>query len=247
MATRGARRGAYSAGVRRRRTARMNYRTVARTRGVYGSGEMKYFDSQRSATAIPANATWADTEFPPDEGTPNTIFCPTQGTAINQRIGRKAKVFKIKIRGTIRIASQTNQTTPDSGVAIRLALVQDTQTNASQAQGEDIFTPRTTNMQTVHSFQNVDCFGRFKVLKDKTITMQNPNLSFDGTNIEQQGLLRTFKMNLTFKKPITITFNAANGGTISDIVNDSWSLYALADNTQLAPTIEYVSRVSFKE
>ena len=34
--------------------ARIGYRTVPRTMGPYAAGEMKYFDSERSATALVA-------------------------------------------------------------------------------------------------------------------------------------------------------------------------------------------------
>ena len=99
----------------------------------------------------------------------------------------------------------------------------------------------------IHSFQSLANLGRFKVLKDKTFTMQNPNSSYDGTNIEQQGLKRTFKFVIKFAKPVTVSFNAVNGGTISDIVDNSWCIYATAASSQLSPTMEYTGRAYYKE
>lgn len=242
---------------RRRRyvkPARRGYTTVARSRGVYAAGEMKYLDTERSATAIPANATWQGTEFPPntlmsDAYTPNTICVPVVGSAINQRIGREVKVHKIAVTGTVVVAVQGDQTAGDAAAQIRIALVQDTQTNAAQAQGEQIFQPpvNASAVASVNAFQSLENLGRFRVLKDKRFIMQNPNVAYDGTNIEQQGLIRGFKFVYKPKKPISVRFNSTNGGTIADIVDHSWCVYAVCASTALAPTIQYQARCYYKE
>lgn len=228
---------------------RRGYSTVPRTRGVYSRGEMKYFDTERSSTALTAAAAWAGTEFPPNVGTPTTLCVPTVGAAINQRIGRGIFVYKIKVRGQINVANLTNQTAGLSAANVRLLLVQDMQTNAAQAQGEDIMTAPTgaTALLAVGSYQSLANFGRFKVLKDKTIMLQNPNAAFDGTNIEVFGIQKPFKFNIRFRKPVCVRFNATNGGTIADIVDNSWCIYANCSNIGLAPTITYQARVCYKE
>lgn len=237
------------AAKRRRMRRRKGYSTVARTRGVYARGEMKYFDTERSATAITATADWSTAAAPPNVGTPTTLLCPTVGSAIDQRIGREVKIHKIKIRGTIQTAAQANQTAGDEASFIRLILAQDMQTNAAQATGSQIFTTPTTAtaIQACTSFQNLANFGRFRVWKDKNIVLQNPNFGYDGTNLEQQGMIRPFKMNLVFKKPVSVRFNATNGGTIADIVDNSFCVYANTSSTALAPTLNYSARVCYKE
>ena len=72
-------------------------------------------------------------------------------------------------------------------------------------------------------------------------------MTYDGTNVEQAGLSKPFKFNITFKKPINVRFNNTNGGTIADIVDNSLHLIALTDNDNLAPAISYYSRVDYKE
>lgn len=228
---------------------RTGYSTVARTRGVYSRGEMKYFDTERSATALTAAAAWAGTEFPPNVGTPTSLCIPTVGAAINQRIGRAVHVYKIKVRGQINIPNLANQTAGLSAANVRLLLVQDMQTNGAQAQGEDIMTAPTgaTAILAVDTYQSLANFGRFRVLKDKTIMLQNPNAAYDGTNIEVFGLQKPFKFNIRFKRPVCVRFNATNGGTIADIVDNSWCIYANCSNIGLAPTISYAARVCYKE
>lgn len=227
------------------------YTTVARTRGYYGSpGEMKYFDTECNESVLGAGtSSWASTEEQPNVGTRNTFFCPAPGSAFNQRLGRECKVHKIKIRGFITIPKETDQTTASDAFAIRYIFLQDTQTNASQVQGESVMAdPATATQEMVNtSFQSTVNFGRFKILKDKTITVRDRHTVFDGTNIENNEIKIPFKIFINFKKPVSVRFNAVNGETIADIVDNSWTLLMHYCGSGNAPTITYNSRVCYKE
>ncbi len=228
---------------------RKGYRTVPRSTGVYGSGDMKYFDTEHSATAIPASADWTGTTFAPNVGTPTTMVNPVTGSGISNRIGREIVLYKLKIRGLINVPAQVNQTAGDGGSLIRMALVQDMQTNFTQAVGPDIFRAPTTAsaLMVPLSYQSLANFGKFKVLKDKTFKLQNPNISWDGTNMEQQGLDHHVKFNVRFPGGLKINFNATNGGTISDIINHSFCIYATCSSVALIPNFSYQARACFKE
>jgi hypothetical protein len=231
--------------------ARKGYSTVPRTRGVYAKGEMKYFDSEMDYT-VSASTDWTATEADPT-ATPvaaiNTLFCPTQGAAINQRIGRECFVKKIKINGVVTVATQTNQTAADIAGTLRLILFQDTQTNASQAQGEQLMTAPVGNTAILanSSFQSLNNFGRFKVLKDKRWALAHSEIVYDGTNVEQSGFHIPFKFVVNYPKGVPVRFNATNGGTIADIVDNSWHLLAQATEISLAPHVQYQCRVCFRE
>ena len=86
--------------------ARRGYGTVARTRGVYGSGETKYFDSERTTILLLQSNNWVATEFVPTGI--DCLFAPAEGASIDERIGREVRVQKIKIRGTITTDIFTN-------------------------------------------------------------------------------------------------------------------------------------------
>lgn len=233
--------------MKRARTNRKGFSSVARTRGAAVTGEMKYFESLLSASALTASVDWTGTEH--DPATLLTLFDPIVGAGVNQRIGKSVKVLKIKIKGIIASAPQIDQTAADGGSMIRMLLVQDMQTNSAQCQGEQVMAaPGTATSNLVNqSFQNIDNFGRFRVLKDITTNLQNPNMSYDGTNMEQAGLIRSFKMTAIFKNPVIVRFNATNGGTIADIVDNSFHFIAQTSNIALAPTISYNCRVCYKE
>lgn len=240
-----------------KKKGRKGYPTVARTRGVYGEGEMKYFDTERAAITVPSSATWTSTVLDPNttqEAVPVAnpgIFTPIQGSAINQRIGRKAKVFKIKVRGMLFALSQTAQTVGDNPSEVRLLFVQDNQTNSAAMTGAQLMsTPTTaTTDQVIHVFQSTANFGRFRVLKDKLFSVQNPNMAGEiaAANVIANGLARPFKMNFRFKKGIEVTFNATNGGTIADIVNTSWHIVANASANTMGLGLTYNARVCYKE
>jgi len=241
---------------KRRRTrtptqrGRPGFRVVQRTPGPYGMGEMKYFDCAHSSTALVAtSANWASTEIDPNVGTPNTLFCPTQGSALNQRKAQQATVYKIKIRGVINFGTQAAQTTADGASAIRLVLVEDEQTNGTASNGEDIMTAGSAAnaFLTNNTFQNVDNFGRYRVLRDKRIVLQNPTTGqASASTFVHYGMTRPFKMNINYPQGKKVRFNSTNGGTITDIVDHSWLLLAHATDISLAPNIIYEARVSFK-
>ncbi len=237
-------------GPRRRLTygPRRGYATVARTRGWAGvKSEMKYFDTFLAETTMPNSADWTGTEIDPATF---LNFCnPVKGTGINERIGRHIRIHGIKIRGIIRAAPQANVTATDASTQVRLSLVLDTQTNAAQMQGEQVFEApgAASSRNCVQTFMSLDNLGRFRVLKDKFISFGNPNISWDGTNMEQNGVLRPFKIFHKFRVPIDVHFNATDGGTIADIVDNSLHLLANESDATLAAGILYEARVSYKD
>lgn len=221
------------------------YQTVPRTRGVYARGEMKYFDQSRTV-ALAAGTDWTDSELDPT--TVNTLFCPQSGPAIDQRIGQKVFVRKIALKGTVVWVPQTNQTDADTEPHIRFALVQDTQTNSTQMQGEDVFTSHAANAYTVMgAFQNINNFGRFKVLKEKISRCPTLSTCWDGTNIEQNGCTVPFKITYNFKKPICVKFNSTNGGTVADIVDNSFHLIGRVSSTDVTASLYYNVRTYYTE
>lgn len=225
---------------------RAGYSTVARTRGVYGQGEMKYYDTELAPAAIASNGTWNATML--DPSVLNTLFVPTVGAAINQRIGKSAEVYKIKIRGLVG-ATPDNDTSVNKGCCVRLALVEDMQTNGTQMTGAGLYSiPVTSDAELAStSFQNINNFGRFRVLKDKLYTLNDPNMAGDTSAFVRNGMVRAFKWTIKFSTPRKVRFNATNGGTIADIVDNSWHIVGLASDAGLSPYLTYQCRVCYKE
>lgn len=204
--------------------------------------ERKYFDAEYS-TALPALTTgWAGGEA--DPSTLNTLFAPSLGTDFNNRVGRKVQVLSLKIRGRIIIAPQADQTAADTVATCRIIVVHDQQTNATQLNAEDVILSGAGS-EALSMYQNPAFFGRFRVLKDKRYVLQNPNMTYDGTNIEQAGLSKLFQFTIKFRKPVIVHYNSTNGGTIADVVDNSFHIIAGAAATALAPILAYKVRTTF--
>lgn len=205
--------------------------------------ERKYFDSEVSATTIPTTAQYF-TGCELDPATLNTIFAPVIGDDFFNRQGRKVQVISIKIRGEVQVGAQSNQTVQDQCSLIRLALVMDKQTNGVQLNSEDVFQGNVNVGAGYLSFQNAAFFGRFKVLKDKFIALRPPVSVYDGVNIEQAGYSVPFKWNVKFKTPVTVHYNATNGGTVADVVDNSFHVLG-GQTTAGFAVVNYKCRVTF--
>lgn len=205
--------------------------------------ERKYFDTQLTGAAlVDCSSSWSGAEVDPT--TLNTLFCPSTGSDFNNRDGRKVHVTSIRIRGRIVCTNQADQTAADPSTMCRVILVMDKQTNATQLSAEDVISSGSGSEMT-DGFQNPANFGRFRVLRDKRMILQNPAISYDGTNIEQNGISRLFQFTVNFRRPMAIHFNSTNGGTVADIIDNSFHLIAGCTHQGLAPSIQYKCRVTF--
>lgn len=215
--------------------------------------EKKYFDSQRLAYSFVATTSWDATTLADPDVTPvanmNCLFAPTVGSALNQRVGRKVAINKITLKGHVLSNASDAETTGQASSTCRLIMFVDKQTNGAQVTPSNLIAAQTaSSTSALYGFQSTANFGRFRVLKDKIVSMQNPNLVWDGTNDNRNGLVKPFKMNIRFRKPLIVHFNATNGGTVADIVDNSIHIAAKADNiTDLAPTLSYTCRVVYSD
>lgn len=238
----------YNRTYKKRRTYngnQKNYRQfVPRTMGPFAASESKYFDSELFGATVPvASVAWTGTEIDPP--VLDTLFCPTEGSDINNRVGRRVQVYKIAIRGIINTVP--TQDSPDvlGSPVNRLILYIDKQTNGVQSQGEEVM---SDSGSPVNSFQNPANFGRFTVLKDVVYRPRIVTASTDGTNTTTQNVSPVyFKCKYKFKKPIYVKFNATNGGSVGDIVDNSFHMIMTASNSNFAQTVTYQCRTYYKD
>lgn len=209
--------------------------------------ESKYFDSFVSVTAVPESTDWTATEVDPAA---NSLFTPVEGSDIDTRVGRKVTVYKMSIRGVIVPAALTDQADILEVPAVRLILFQDMQTNGAQAQGEQVMAApgAATAVLTFSTFQNTANFGRFRVLRDKFFPMGIVTAGTDGANTTSQCLQSIpFHFTVRFRGGMPVRFNGTNGGTVADIVDNSFHLLAQKSGTPFAHTISYQCRTYYKD
>lgn len=233
----------------RKGTSRGYVRPITVVPRVYGNPltrtERKYYDTALSSQALitVAAGSWAGGEL--DPGTVNALSAPAQGTDINNRIGRKFGICALRIKGYITVPIQTNQTATDAPTLCRLCVVLDKQTNGVQLNAEDVIGSDEGNAPGITMFQDATNLGRFKVYKDKMFNFDSPRQSWDGTNIEQGGMIRHFKWNLKFKKPIIVHTNSTSTAGVGNIVDHSFHIIGGCSDTSLGPLLSYKSRCVF--
>jgi len=120
----------------------------------------------------------------------------------------------------------------------------DKQTNGATMNSEDLITS-ASGVPGTFQFQNTSNFGRFQILKDKIITFPPFPIAANGGNLFQSGNSRYFKIKYTFKTPLKVNFNSTNGGTVADIVDNSFHLLAGKYNVDTTVTLDYQVRVGF--
>ena len=224
---------------------RPGYGAIGRTPGGGVLGEMKYFDTAVLNKSVVAQSAWANTTHDPT--TINTLCAPVVGAGYNQRIGKEINILKLKIRGWFQMKSTDNYNTGVSPAVIRYGVFQDMQTNGTQADGNLVMTPTGSAAQAPFTFQNVDNFGRFKVLKDKTAIIQDPNLAGDPSSHDFNGKAHHFKISLKFRQPMKMRFNNVNGGTVADIIDNSLHFFANCNSASTVLAVDYLCRVCYKE
>lgn len=106
-----------------------------------------------------------------------------------------------------------------------------------------------TTALTVSTFQSLSNLGRFRVLKDKMIKLGMPYAGTDGasTNSIIPGQNIPFKLNFKFKNPVFMRFNATNGGSVADIIDNSFHLIGSLSNTPWTASISYQCRTSYTD
>lgn len=226
---------------------------AAARRATAAAGETKYFDANLADTAIAGSTltTWVGTEMDPAAPALDTLFVPSTGTDIINRIGRKVCVKALKMNITTTIPAIAAQTTARAAAVIRYILYQDMQTNGAQAQGEDVMgsTGTLTNITNDLQFMSLANLGRFKVLWDKRFVIQDPNFAGTGTadTYDGNGKKIVHKVRLKFPKGIIFNFKSSVTPSVVDLVDNSFHFLATVDNGALAPTVKYACRTSFKD
>jgi len=212
-----------------------------RTAGFLGM-EMKFYDTSLVASALTAPADSSGGEHDPSGViTLNTV---TQGDGESQRDGRKIIMKSIMLKGHIDVPAQADVTATDDGCKIMIALVLDTQTNGATISSENVFSnPSANSANAPNVFNNLQYSKRFRILKRLDLVLNPPPLSYDGTNIEMQGMKRAFKIYKTLND-IVVNYTA-NTENVANIVDNSLHVIAFCNEINMAPTINYNARLRF--
>lgn len=130
----------------------------------------------------------------------------------------------------MNVDPQVNQTAADAVPFLYIALVLDTQTNGAQLNSEDVYINPAASTATGSSpLRNMSYTERFKVLKVKKIRVPTLPITYDGTNIEQSGLLLPFSMYVKLGGLQTKFQSGTTTGYVGTIVDNSLHLIAFTN------------------
>ncbi len=205
--------------------------------------ENKFYDNLLSSSAISAPSDGSAGEH--DPGGADGLNTVDQGDGESQRDGRQIVMKKISITGLISCVPQISVTATDTNPVVFIALVLDMQTNGATLNSENVYiNPLSTSLGAASPLRNLQFTKRFRVLKTRTLTLDQPTVVWDGTNIEQGGMHKAFQMHVNLNN-LVVNFSGTTAD-IANIVDNSLHIIAYTSSTTCAPTINYNSRLRFQ-
>lgn len=214
----------------------------ARTGGFLGI-ETKFYDTALADTALATNTAGAGGELDP---TADTISAPAQGDGEENRDGNRILLKSAFVNGMINLSAQTNQTAADGAMGWSVYLVHDKQSNGATLNSEDVFVnPTGSALGGATLLRNLQYSTRFRVLAKAHGTIDQPNMSYDGTNIEVGGVQRQFTLGWKGDMPVQFKGGATAAG-ITGVADNSLHIIGFTTSTGMAPKITYNARVRFQ-
>lgn len=217
--------------------------------------EIKYVDGVLASTALTSlaatDATWAGCELNPSQST-TTYGClpvPRQGSNYADRDGKKIRIQKIRISGTLEMSTQAIT----GGIKIpyaRIVIAQDMRTNGTQLQAETVMGPGlgsdgnavTTKSAAINALSNPNEWGRYKILFSKYYRFQNNTTYYTGAANVRHGGNIPFK--ITIKPDIEVNFSSSTGA-VGSVLDNSFHVFAAVSEAAPVVYCSYTARTSF--
>lgn len=216
-----------------RRRSRRFIKGRSRTGGYYGrypvggvNAELKFHDDP--GTGIVLLPAW--------DALKTSIVDVPQGTGESERIGRRVTMKSVNIKGWMIREALSNLAV--SQARVRLALVQDKQTNGALTNPLDVW-----NENSVDSYRNLSNVGRFNILYDKTFTLNVLAAAGNGSTNTTAAFGRYFKISRKINMPIE--FDGPTGG-ISELQSNNLVWFAIFDGATTT-TINFNVRVRYTD
>jgi len=212
-----------------------------RTSGFLGI-ERKFYDTNLIATAIPASTDFTATEFDPSATAMMTT--PPVGNGEQTRDGKQISALYLEFNCVVQNNASEAQTGPTQGCKVFIAIVLDTQSNAAQCQGEDIFKNTNAVAETAMlPMRNLLNAKRFRVLKQAILNLDRTSLSSAALNdFSSTGVSRAFKWFIPLKG-MRINFNAGTTASIANVVDNS--IHVIANCNLTTSQLAYNARLRF--
>jgi len=205
--------------------------------------ELKYYDTALATTTVAAATDCTGSEY--DPSATSMISTPVQGDGPTNRDGKQILIKNVGLKGTVYRPATEDAVNPPAAETVSVFLVLDTQSNAAQAQGEQVFVnPAATAASNPVPLRNLLNGSRFKVLKHEVFCMDVPSVSVEGDNLHSApGVMKTFDWYIP-TPDLLVHFNAGTTADIANVVDNS--LHVMAFSTAAACTLSYNARIRFE-
>jgi len=204
---------------------------VAAARAFLAAPELKFFDTYLLTTDCGESATLSDGLVSNFAGpiANGPLFNPGLGDGLNARNDRACLVRSWHVKGSLQVLPIDNGTKIPEGISVFLALIQDKQTNGAQCTAADVFVNGSGSQNLLMCLQrNPHRGARFEVLRSEIIDMKP--IDFEVLDIltpDQTASVGQWA-HFEFFIPVDTVVNfKGNAGTIADIVDNSWHIYAV--------------------
>jgi len=204
---------------------------VAAARAFLAAPELKFFDTYLLTTDCGEAANLSDGMVSIYAGpiANGPLFNPGQGDGLNARNDRAVLVRSWHVKLSFQVLPIDNGSRIPQGISVFVALIQDKQTNGVQCTPADVFVNSSGSQNLLMCLQRNPHRGkRFEVIRSEIVDC-TPN-DFEVLDIltpDQTANMGVWK-HLEFFMPLDVAVNfKSNGGTIADIVDNSWHIYAV--------------------
>lgn len=227
--------------------------------------ETKYFDTGIAASVAWAGTDWSNSEVPcltyvnssgaSASYTDSALIPSANGSAYGQVDGNKYDLKALRIRGSISVGIDNDTFAANEAYEVRLLLVEDSQPNGAQAQGEDILQDIGGSVSNFHSFLRIpNGLGRFRILKDKKFVLQPVTMGvLDATPTANTQAFQTKHFKMSVKPNCQVTIKSGNATpTVAGLINKNYFLLAACVDrsstaTGVAVTIHAATRAYYKD
>lgn len=233
-------------GMRANYRARQRYNARAaniRTGGFLGL-ETKFYDTSKTDASFAAPTDASGGEL--DPATVDCISAPAQGDTEQSRDGNRIVIKSAQVTGIVTLPAEANLTAGEIPPVIHLALVQDAQSNGATLSSEDVYTNPSGSATTAASpLRNLQYSSRFRVLAQWQASLPVRQVSYDGTNIETDGVSIPFRLDWSGNMPVQFKGGATAAG-VSGVADNSIHVIGFCSTTAQAPRLSYNARIRFQ-
>lgn len=172
-------------------------------------------------------------------GTLNAI---QQGTAGNQRTGRRVWLQHFHMKGNLELHAVNSVSTPQQAVACRVVILWNKAVNGTVIDPDEVFAPAGLGGQ-INGLRNLDYLDKYEIMYDERFTLAAPSAAPTGALglADYTGQKKFFEMELDLDIPVTFTDVS---GTIDEVTDNAVQLLCWADRGGVC-NINYVSRTTF--